>query len=154
MTREQRKGRRIAMTAEELDQFLRRERMCRVGTVGADGAPHVSPLWFVWDDTALWLNSIVKSQRWRNLERDPRISVVIDGGYDFGELHGAELVGRVEVVGDVPRTDAPNDALVEPERLFGEKYSGGPFVYDGRHAWLRLVPDVVVSWDFRKMSAG
>jgi PPOX class probable F420-dependent enzyme len=154
VTRQQRKGRRIAMTAEELDQFLRRERMCRVGTVGADGAPHVSPLWFVWDDTALWLNSIVRSQRWRNLERDPRVSVVIDGGHDFGELHGAELVGRVEVVGDVPRTDAPNDALVEPERLFGEKYSGGAFVYDGRHAWLRLVPDVVVSWDFRKMSAG
>jgi nitroimidazol reductase NimA-like FMN-containing flavoprotein (pyridoxamine 5'-phosphate oxidase superfamily) len=76
------------MSPEELDEFLTRERTCRVGTVGVDGAPHVSPLWFVWDGTALWMNSIVKSQRWTNFDRDPRVSVVIDGGYGYGELQG------------------------------------------------------------------
>src|SRR5690242_15425158 len=62
--KQQRKGRSIAMSPEELDDFLGEERMCRVASVGADGRPHNSPLWFVWDGSALWLNSIVKSQRW------------------------------------------------------------------------------------------
>jgi PPOX class probable F420-dependent enzyme len=149
--RQQRRGRAIAMTADEIDAYLRAARTCRVATVGADGAPHVSALWFVWDGTTLWLNSLVKSQRWTNAVRDPRVSVLVDGGIEFMELHGVEVIGRAEVVGEVPRTDGPDKVLAEPERLFGEKYVGGRFVSDGRHAWLRVVPDKIVSWDFRKL---
>jgi Pyridoxamine 5'-phosphate oxidase len=151
--RPQRRGRAIAMNADEVDAYLTTARTCRVGTVGAGGAPHVSALWFVWDGSAVWLNSIVKSQRWVNVTRSPRVSVLVDGGDEFMELHGVEVIGEAEVVGDVPRTDAPDPALAEPERLFGDKYAGGRFVADGRHAWLRVVPDKVVSWDFRKIGA-
>jgi hypothetical protein len=148
---QQRRGRSIAMTSEELDSFLGGARTCRVATVGEDGRPHNSPLWFVWDGSALWLNSVVKSQRWANIARNPNVSVVIDGGHDFGELHGVELIGEARPVGEVPRTETPNDDLQTPERLFGEKYANGSFHVDGRHAWLRLVPEKIVSWDFRKM---
>jgi PPOX class probable F420-dependent enzyme len=149
--KEQRRGRRIAMDQQEVDQFLDAQRTCRVGTVGSDGAPHVSPLWFVWDGTAMWLNSVVKSQRWTNVVRDPRVSVIVDGGTEFFELQGVELTGKAEVVGEVPRSGTPDPQLVEPERRFGDKYAGGSFVVDGNHAWLRIVPDKIVSWDFRKM---
>lgn len=153
VAKEQKRGRRIAMSQEELDAFLAEQRMCHVGTVGGDGTPHVSPLWFVWDGSALWLNSVVKSQRWTNLMRDPRVSVVVDGGAEYSELRGAELIGRAEVVGEVPRTSDPDSDLAEAERLYGAKYSGGAFQPDGRHAWLRVVPDKIVSWDFRKLAS-
>ena len=150
--REQRRGRKIAMSAEELDAFLAGERMCHAASIGADGGPHVSPLWFVWDGTSLWLNSVVKSQRWTNLMRDPRVSVIIDGGVDFSELRGAEITGKVEAVGEVPRTSTPDPQLAEAERLWGAKYmNGSPFYADGGHAWLRIEPEKIVSWDFRKM---
>jgi hypothetical protein len=140
------------MAADELDTFLREERTCRVATVGVDGRPHNTPLWFVWDGAALWLNSIVKSQRWTDLARNPQVSVIVDAGHDFGELRGAELIGKVDQVGEVPRTSTPNASLEEPERLFGAKYAGGRFQPDGRHAWLKLTPEKIVSWDFRKIS--
>jgi hypothetical protein len=133
------------------DEFLRAERTCRVATVGTEG-PHVAPLWFVWHDGALWLTSLNRSQRWTDLERDPRIAVVIDAGHDYVELRGVELRGRVEVVGEVPRTGGPEPRLEPVERSFGEKYLGGAeFGYDGRHAWLALHPEKIVSWDFRKL---
>jgi hypothetical protein len=149
--KEQKRGRKIAMSMAEVDAYLRTARTCRVGTAGLGGAPHVSALWFVWDGTALWLNSLFKSQRWVNVVRDPRVSVLVDGGDEFMELHGVEIVGAAEVVGDVPRSDRPDPVLAEPERLFGEKYVGGQLVADGRHAWLRVVPEKIVSWDFRKI---
>jgi PPOX class probable F420-dependent enzyme len=148
----QRRGRRIAMTSDELDAFLTAERTCRVATTGRDGAPHTSALWFVWTGGTLWLNSIVKSQRWTNLQRDPRVSVLVDAGEEYLELRGAELIGTVDPVGSAPRTSDPDSDLELPERLFGEKYSNGQFEPDGRHAWLRLVPNKVVSWDFRKLA--
>jgi hypothetical protein len=52
----------------------------------------------------------------------------------------------------VPRTGLPEPQLDEPERLFAGKYAGGDVMHhDGRHAWLRLVPDKVTSWDFRML---
>jgi PPOX class probable F420-dependent enzyme len=148
--REQRRGRRIAMAREELDTFLREERTCRVATVGPDGAPNVAPLWFVWDGSALWLNSLVRSQRWANLQRDARVAVTVDAGVEFAELRGVELAGKAEVVGDVPRGSDPDPELTTPEQLFADKYSNGTFVADGRHAWLRIRPEKITSWDFRK----
>ena len=148
--REQRKIQSIAMTAAERDAFLAHEHTCRVATVDAGGAPHVAPLWFVWDGEAFWLNSIVRSQRWVNLARDGRISVVVDAGEDYAELRGVELSGTAVVVGEVPRTSAPDLVLNEIERRYGAKYRGGVFEADGRHAWLRITPDKIVSWDFRK----
>ena len=139
--REQRRGRRIAMTPDERDEFLRAQRTCRVATVGGDGE-------------AMWLNTLVRSQRWTNLERDPRVSVLVDAGEDYFELQGVELLGRVERVGSAPRVDEPDPALEVPERLFGEKYTGGQFFIDGAHAWMRLVPEKIVSWDFTKLGQG
>lgn len=151
--RAQRRGRAIAMTAAEVDEFLGSERTCRVATAGRDGRPHVVPLWFVWDGTSLWLSSVVRSQRWTDLMRDPRVAVVVDTGLEYTELRGVELSGAVVPVGDIPRTAAPDPVLAEPERLFADKYAGGVVKPDGRHAWLRLTPDKLVSWDFRKLAA-
>jgi hypothetical protein len=150
----QRRGRAIAMTAAEVDQFLATERTCRVATAGADGRPHVAPLWFVWDGASLWLSSLVRSQRWTDLMRDPRVAVIVDAGVEYSELRGVELSGAIAPVGDVPRTAEPDPALAEPERLFADKYTSGVMVPpDGRHGWLRLTPEKLVSWDFRKLAA-
>jgi hypothetical protein len=125
-----------------------------VATAGRDGRPHVVPLWFVWNGTALWLNSLVRSRRWTDLARDPRVAVVVDAGTEFGELRGVEIVGTAAPVGDVPRGAAPHPTLAGPERAFARKYGASDsFVPDGRHAWLRVAPESLVSWDFRKAAA-
>src|ERR1700761_3996716 len=124
---EQRRGRRIALTPEERDAYLLEQRTCRVASIGPDGRPHNSALWYVWDGTALWLFSLSNSQRWANLMRAPQVSVLVDSGEAFTELKGVELVGTVEVIGEVPRTAAPSAELAEPERLFADKYASGRF---------------------------
>ena len=146
----QRRGRAIAMTREEVDAFLAGERTCRVATVGSDGEPHVAPLWFVWDGEHVWLNSLVRSQRWTDLQRDPRVSLVVDAGVEFADLRGVEVSGTARVVGEVPRT-GPGPDVAEVERAFAGKYApNGEFAVDGRHAWLRIDVEKLVSWDFRK----
>ena len=140
------------MTPEELEQFLADERVCRVATIGTDG-PHATPLWFGWLDGYLWLYSIVRSQRWTDLQNDPRIGVTIDTGVDYFELRGVEITGSVEIVGEVPRLGEPNDELAGIEKLFARKYMGGEEVFhDERHAWLRVKPTKIASWDFRKLA--
>lgn len=137
------------MTPTEIDAFLAEQRTCRVATAGP-GGPHVAPLWFLWLDDALWLTSLTRSQRWTDLERDPRAAVTVDAGESYAELRGIELRGAVEVVGEVPRVGEEVPELEAVERAFADKYVRGEFPHDGRHAWLRLRPTKIISWDFRK----
>ena len=155
----QRRGQAIAMNADEMDSFLAEQRTCRMATLGAGGGPHVSPVWFVWDTGALWIYSLTRSQRWADLGRDPRVAVVIDAGETYADLHGVEIEGEAAIVGPVPRTggqtlggpEAPG--LPHVERLMARKYrSSEEMVHDGRHAWLRITPLKVISWDFRKLA--
>src|SRR5439155_25532804 len=103
---EQRRGRKIAMTPEECDEYLGSERTCTVATVSHDG-PHVTALWFVWDGECAWLYSITRSQRWTDLERDARVAILVEAGEEYNELRGVEIHGTVEPIGEVPRAGEP-----------------------------------------------
>jgi hypothetical protein len=157
----QRRGRVIAMSAGEMNSFLGEQRTCRLATLGP-GGPHLSPVWFVWAGDDLWVYSLTRSQRWADLQRDPRVAAVIDAGHEYAELRGVEIEGEAAVVGPVPRAAVANPEaaeipeipeLAEPERLMARKYFGHPeMTHDGRHAWLRITPRKITSWDFRKLA--
>lgn len=139
------------MSADELDTFLADERTGRVATIGHDG-PHATPLWFCWHGGSIWLYSITRSQRWADLRNDPRVGIVVDAGHGYLELRGVEIIGSVEVVGEAPRSGEPLEELAPVEAQFARKYlSSDKMVHDGRHAWLKVVPVKIVSWDFRKI---
>lgn len=135
----------LRMTERELGELLRTERTCRVATVSPGGEPHVAPLWFVWHAGVLYLNSLKRSRRTRDIERGTRAAVCVDAGEGYAELRGAVLYGRFEEAGDVPHI----------RKLFGEKYWGGIEVpQTSSHTWIALRPDRIVSWDFAKIPAG
>jgi len=151
--RPQKRGRKIAMSPEEIDAFLADQRTCRVATIGPDG-PHATPLWFYWDGRYFWLYSITRAQRWADLMRDPRIGITVDAGEDYFGLHGVEITGTVEVIGEVPRTGEPNEVLAPVEAAFVKKNFGlDEMFHDQKHAWLRVTPSKIASWDFRKIAA-
>lgn len=141
------------MTTDEVGAFLAQGRVCRLPTIGPDG-PHVAPWWFARDRAALWLNSTFRSQRWRAVERDPGVSVVGDGSVGFTELRGVELAGSGAVASEVPRNTEPRRELAAAERRNAPRCAGVPDPVPGRrHAWLRVDPQKLVTWDFRESPA-
>ena len=138
----------LRLTTAELAELLTSNRTARVGTVSADGWPHVVPLWFVWHDGALWVNNLRRSKRSKNLADGSPVAVCVDDGEDYGELRGAVLSGRFEDASDDRR-------LPEVRAAFARRYWGGAEVPEMRsHVWLRMTPERVVTWDFKKIPAG
>lgn len=155
--KQQKRGKKIAMTADEINAFLSERKICRVGTIKGSGQPHVTALFFAWDGQSIWLYSITGSQRWKNLINDPRVSILVDSGEEYFELRGVEMSGEVEQVGEIPRVGEKADGLEgleAVEKIYAEKYNkSDEMTYDGKHAWLRLTPKKIVSWDFTKLPA-
>jgi nitroimidazol reductase NimA-like FMN-containing flavoprotein (pyridoxamine 5'-phosphate oxidase superfamily) len=148
----QRFARVMALEAEEVQEILRSARLARVATVPKGRrTPHVTPMMFVWDGSAIWLYSIVKSKRWLDWTSNPRVAVTVDVGERAEEFRGVEIVGKVEPVGPVPRAETSHPDLAVPEREWDGKNPGG-FHVDGRHAWARIVPETIVSWDLGRLA--
>jgi nitroimidazol reductase NimA-like FMN-containing flavoprotein (pyridoxamine 5'-phosphate oxidase superfamily) len=137
----------LSLTRGEMEPYLRTQRTARVATAGATGSPHVVPLWFVWHDGTLFLNSTVGNPTVENALRDGRAAAVIDDGDEYDVLRGVTVSGRVEQAEGDPR-------LPRVEREWSEKYLHGEEVPYRRwlnRVWLRLVPERIASWDFRKI---
>jgi PPOX class probable F420-dependent enzyme len=142
----------IQMSDDELRAFLEEQMVMQCATVGPQGLPHMVPLWFVAEEGSLIGWTYAKSQKARNLERDPRATLGIEDGVQYHELRGVMLECDVELERD--------PAAVETYglSLFG-RYAGdlGPEVramvaaQAQKRVGLRFVPSRVVSWDHRKL---
>lgn len=138
----------LRLTQDELDELLSMTHEVHVATVSPNGAPHVAPLWFVWHGGALWLNSLIKSRRTRDIQAGSPVAVCADAGTEYAELRGAVLKGRFVEANDDP-------ALPDVKAAYSAKYWNGTSLPEVRsHVWLKLAPDEVASWDFRKIPAG
>jgi PPOX class probable F420-dependent enzyme len=86
-------GRRaaIAMSPAEVAAFLEEQRTLVCATIGRDGWPHLMPLWYVLRDGECWAWTYAKSQKVRNLERDPRCTLQVEAGTGYRELRGVML---------------------------------------------------------------
>jgi PPOX class probable F420-dependent enzyme len=144
----------IKMSAEEADAFLEEERTVTCATNGRNGFPHLMPLWYVVRDGRIWAWTYAKSQKVKNLERDPRATLQVETGVEYAELRGVMLRCDVEIHRDV---DVVVDFAIE---LVG-RYSGtGPEHDAARDAFRAQAPKRValefvergrVTWDHRKL---
>jgi PPOX class probable F420-dependent enzyme len=94
------------MTADEVAAFLAQERTVVCATNGKDGFPHLMPLWFVVRDDELWAWTFAKSQKVRNLERDPRATLQVEAGREYHELRGVMLKADVTIHRDTDQVAA------------------------------------------------
>jgi nitroimidazol reductase NimA-like FMN-containing flavoprotein (pyridoxamine 5'-phosphate oxidase superfamily) len=137
----------LSLSPQELDEYLSGQRTARVATVDSDGRPHVIPLWFVWMDGALFVNTTRGNRSVRNLDGNPAAAATIDDGETYDELRGITMAGEMRAADDDPQLD-------EVVAAFSRKYFGGNaphFAAWRNRFFLKLVPDRVSSWDFRKI---
>ncbi len=97
----------ITMSDAEVAAFLDEERTVVAATAGHDGWPHLMPLWYVLRPAGeavprVWAWTFAKSQKVRNLERDPRATLQVEAGDVYHELRGVMLRTQVTIHRDVP----------------------------------------------------
>lgn len=63
-----------------IERRLATDRNLWLTTLRADGSPHVTPIWFVWDGRAFWMCTSSGNVKVRNLRRDPRVALALEDG--------------------------------------------------------------------------
>jgi PPOX class probable F420-dependent enzyme len=145
----------IRMTPDEIDAFLAEPHSMNIATYNHDGTIHLVAMWYaILDgDPVFW--TFGKSQKIRNLQRDPRTTLLVETGDEYAELMGVEIVGQAEVITDRDAINEIGEAVYV--RYFGEiNDEVRPFVHatGAKRLGVRVKVDKVVSWDHRKLEGG
>jgi PPOX class probable F420-dependent enzyme len=146
---------RIKLTESEQRELIDHERIVVVSSLGPRGWPHVMPLWYVPRDGEVWVWTYAKSQKVKNLERDPRATLLIETGVEYGELRGVQIEAEAELIHDI-------DRIVDYAKALTIRYSEGIESVEGdaaaglraqapKRVAIHFRPKRIASWDHRKL---
>jgi PPOX class probable F420-dependent enzyme len=93
----------IQMTPAEVDAFLAERRNMTMCSLSPDGSIHAVAMWYGFLEGCITVETKAKSQKVRNLRRNPHLTVLFEDGDYYEELRGVELVGQAEIVDDPDR---------------------------------------------------
>lgn len=141
------------MSEAEIAALFAECKSLQVATLGADGAPHLTTLWFTTHQGEVLFETYGKSQKVVNLRRDPRIAVLCEAGETYDQLRGVSINGRAEIVDAGPRLLALMQLLVESNHpgLGAERAAAQAAAMAEKRVVVVVHADKVVSWDHRKL---
>jgi PPOX class probable F420-dependent enzyme len=145
----------IKLTDEERSELLETERVVTIASHGPRGYPHVMPLWYVPRDGVIWIWTYAKSQKVKNLERDPRCTLLVETGHEYSELRGIQIEADAEIHRDL-------EVIVEFAKELTVRYSEGIESVEGdaagalkaqapKRVAISFAPKRVATWDHRKL---
>ena len=143
----------IKMTDGEQETFIEAQKSLQVGTINRDGTPHLSTLWFAVVDGDIVFETYTKSQKIRNLQRDPRIACLLEDGLTYETLRGVQVNGTAELHTESDRVHGlaravmvRNNPEIDPDLLdkAAEQMAA-------KRTAVVVKADKVVSWDHTKL---
>jgi PPOX class probable F420-dependent enzyme len=144
------------MSEAEIEDFLVANMKVQIATIGPDGMPHLTTLFYVLEDGQLAFWTYGASQKVVNLRRDPRITCLVEDGEDYFELRGVSIQGKARLIEEYDGIRALGSRVAR--RMAGDVDLGdfGDEIVDKQaHKRVGIVvePSKVTSWDHSKMSA-
>ena len=144
----------VRMSDDALWKFVEEQKSLQFASINPDGTPHLVTLWFAVVDGDVVFETYTKSQKIKNLERDPRCTLLFEDGLEYNQLRGAQMKGVAELYSDdetvheltmhVLRRNspagAPEEALEKVSRAQAPKKTG-----------VRVKIQKIISWDHSKL---
>lgn len=141
------------MTDEERDEFLAGRHTMNIASIGADGRIHLVAMWYGFVDGVPVFWTYGRSQKVVNLERDPRVTGLVETGETYDQLRGVELVGTARIVREGPILQAAGESV-------WERYTGpvddaareALAVVGAKRVAVMIDVDKYVTWDHTKLA--
>ncbi|WP_408895526.1 pyridoxamine 5'-phosphate oxidase family protein [Nocardioides sp. R1-1] len=148
----------VKLTPAEVQGLLEENLKVQVAANGRDGFPHLTTLFYVVQEAKIAFWTYGRSQKVLNLERDDRVTALVEDGTDYFELRGVSIEGRAEIVRDPDRIFEIGSAVAtrmvgaDSFESLGEIGMQAVQKQATKRVGVIIHPDRVASWDHRKMT--
>ena len=133
----------LAMSPREMLDFLSERNIARMATIRPDNSPHVTPVWYLWENNQLLISVGRGSVKARNIGRNNKVAVTIDSRHGGVIIEGT---AKIEELSEEIRRKLCQ-RYVHPEDLDKYiEYASANF----QSILLRIHPQKIISWDYTK----
>ena len=147
----------ILLSDDEIAAYLEEQRTVIVGTNGPRGVPHLMPLWYIVRGKEIWGWTFTKSQKIKNLERDPRRRCSLRTASPTTSCAASPMSATSSLTDNYEVVKAVGIDLFT-------RYGDGNYPVDAviqmieqqvpKRTALRFLPKRTMSWDHRKLGGG
>jgi nitroimidazol reductase NimA-like FMN-containing flavoprotein (pyridoxamine 5'-phosphate oxidase superfamily) len=145
----------IEMTPDEVRDYLKQQKRIILVTNGANGLPHPMPMNFGVDEQGrIVMTTFAKAQKVKNVERDPRASLLVESGEGYADLKSVlmycdvEILTGAEVVAEAMGLIQGSTSL---SKDFSTEMSEQARASYAKRSVLRFTPFQTISWDHTKL---
>ena len=142
----------VSLSSEEFDDLLSREAVVVLGSINADGTPHLAPIWPIRVGGAIYVETGARSRKARNLFRCPAFALSVG----FGPWGPSGLLsGSARDVSDPLIRGQVRDVMVL--RYYGSSSDPGyakmeaAYERSGGSVVFELAEEARSSWDYSKL---
>lgn len=137
------------MNSAQIQAFLAEPRHAIATVLRDDGAPQISPIWFLYENERLYFSTLVSSAKYRQLRRDPRIALCIDAGHP--DARAVSISGTAELFTELTPEHADLEWRIlrryhetdEEARQWVSSIEA-----EGPNALVVVSPDRIIGWDY------
>jgi PPOX class probable F420-dependent enzyme len=139
-----------SLTDPIVKQILASRHIASLATQNSDGSIHMVAVWFWFDGTDIFVATSSRSRKARNLQANPKVSVMIDSR-DPAASFGVNIAGSARILtGDASRQ---KNAAIHTKYL-SEAAIADPRVGPVFAAWddvtVQITPSSIIAWDMRQ----
>jgi len=150
----------IRMTKDEIHDYLAEGHTMTLVTNGANGFPHAVAMFYALDPTlghelTIRFATYASSQKVKNIERDPKVTLLVETGTAYSELRGVMIQGRARIENDIERIVA---TMIEANAGTGSPLPDIELIPNdvkvrmaGKRVLVCVEPLRFVSWDHGKL---
>lgn len=147
---------RIRLSAEEIRSYLSEGHTMILVSNGRNGHPHPMPMFYaLGPDLTVRFTTYARSQKVKNIERDPRVTLLVETGHAYEELKGVVIDGKATIRRD---RDLAIETMLGARRLRGEPTPPAEMLSAeqkqamvGKRVVIEVTPERFVSWDHSKI---
>ena len=85
------------------DEFLKIQKILRLSTIDKSNFPHITPVWYIFNDEKIYIGTNTKNQKIKNIEKNNHVSFCIDVGVNSPDIYGVMGQGIANIILEIPK---------------------------------------------------
>ena len=127
------------------DEFLKKQKILRLATVGKNKTPHIVPVWYMYAAKKFYIGTNTRTQKAKNVKKNKQVSFCIDVGVNAPNIYGVMGQGKTNLI--LEKTKVKRIATKILLRYFKNMNNkSAQELLDDTDCILEIVPEKIKTW--------
>ena len=129
------------------DEFLKIQKILRLSTIDKSNFPHITPVWYMFNDEKIYIGTNTKNQKIKNIEKNNHVSFCVDVGVNSPDIYGVMGQGIANIILEIPKVRTIAEKILLKYFKTLENKSAKELLED-TDCIIEIIPQKYSKWDY------